>query len=76
MLGYGEVDFKSAKRIFGRKSIKTIYILRVLSFVIPHFKINLSILLRLKVDNFIFWTLSVPSEISPVSAASFSIMEK
>ena len=66
----------SAKRIFGRKSINTIYTLSILSFVIQDFKKNFSILLCFKADNFIFRTLSVTSAISPVSVASFSIMEK
>ena len=66
----------STKRIFGRKSKKTIYTLSILSFVIQDFKKNLSKLLCFKADNFIFWTLSVTSTISPVNVASFSIMEK
>ena len=66
----------SAKRIFERKSIKTIYTLSILSFVIQDFKKNISILLCLKADNFIFWTLSVTFVISPVNVASFSIMER
>ena len=74
MLGYGEVTSNKAKKIFGRKSIKTIYTLSVLSFVVQDFKKNLSILLCFKADNFIFWTLSVTSAISPVSVASFSII--
>ena len=66
----------SATRIFGRKSIKTIYTLSVLSSVIQDFKENLSILLCFTADNFIFWTLSVTSAMSPVSVTSFSIMEE
>ena len=59
----------SVKRIFGRKSIKTIFTLRILSFVILDF--NLSILLCFKADNFIFWTLSVTCN-QPCSVASKS----
>ena len=62
----------SAKRIFGRKSIKTVYILSILSFVIQDF--------RKKTFRYYFvlrqTTLSVASTISPVSVASFSITEK
>ena len=66
----------SAKRIFERKSIKTIYTLSILSFVIQDFKKNISVLLCLKADNFIFCTLSVTFVISPVNVVSFSIMER
>ena len=69
-------SMNSAKRFFGRKSIKTIYTLSIFSFVIQDYKTNLSISLWFKEDNFIFWTLSVTSAISPVSVASFSIMKK
>ena len=62
----------SAKRIFGRKSVKTIYTLSISSFIIQDFKKKLLILLCLKVDNFIFWILSVTFAISPVSFRSQS----
>ena len=64
----------SAKKIFGRKKIKTIYTLIILSFVIQDFKKIVLILLCFKKDNFIIVT--VTSGISPASVASFSIMEK
>ena len=70
----------SAKRIFGRNSIKIIYTLSILSFVIQDFKQNHSILIcrqiKKKADKFIFWTFFVTSAISPMSVASFSSMEK
>ena len=58
------------------KRIKAIYTLSILSSVIQEFKENVSILLCFKADSFIFWTLSVTSAISPVSVASFFIMEE
>ena len=64
----------SAKKIFGRKKIKTIYTLIILYFVIQDFKKIFLILLCFKEDNFIIVT--VTSGISPASVASFSIMEK
>ena len=77
--GMAKSTSNSAKRIFGRKSLKTIYALSILSFVTQDFKKKkktLLILLCFKADNFIFWTLSVSSTISHVSVASFPIMEK
>ena len=50
--------------------------LSILSSVIQDFKENFLILLCFNGDNFIFWTLSVTSAVSPMSVASFSIMEE